>query len=103
MSTKIGIDGKPFDPAEAARKAISALRIYSERTDQQVEMNTSLNAIADRLATCDALEEKVKRQDRAHVALIAAAERLSSSFWAGSDSCDELISDLEDALARVKP
>lgn len=63
MSTKIGVDGKPFDPAEKARNAIELLREFAtgKVTPQEaLDVHAALNAIADRLATCDALEQKPK-------------------------------------------
>lgn len=71
MSTKIGIDGKPYDPAQRAREALEYMRefvsgIRDANVDghgQQVRalLDGCLNAIADRLTTCDALEARAER------------------------------------------
>lgn len=82
MSMKIGADGIPYDPAVRAREALQCLRDFaSEILDvnvpgadpQDVRMlfHGCLNAIADRLQTCDALEHKLERLKVAHGGLDA--------------------------------
>jgi hypothetical protein len=61
--TKIGADGKPYDPAAKARREFAYIRQFVERSSlegmtygDQTALLSALNGVADRLATCDALE-----------------------------------------------
>jgi hypothetical protein len=67
MSTKIGLDGIRYDPSVRAREALDSVRydmgILAKLStpEEAAAITARLNAIADRLATCDALEAKAGR------------------------------------------
>jgi hypothetical protein len=72
MSTKVGVDGKPYDPAERARTGLDELRGIIEShyraasltSEEYISASGSLASIADRLQTCDALERKLDRVNK---------------------------------------
>lgn len=96
MTVKIDKDGKPYDPAEKARKGLTYVRNF---LSGEVEIDDHLNAVGDRLATCEALEFKVERQA---VAIGQAVDALKNYTVIPLDGISALIAKLEAMSPKSK-